>query len=118
MIVGGALLVLLIAGFVLFYVYRGEIMNWGVLQATAQMERVLVRRAGPAYDSTRIQSVFEEYRQAGRESRISIDSLRNISFYLSWVADTSKPLDTADVSQILANFKAAILSAPDPRLKK
>ncbi|MCI0404649.1 MAG: hypothetical protein L0209_01010, partial [candidate division Zixibacteria bacterium] len=65
-----------------------------------------------------IKSVFEEYRQAGKESRISVDSLRNISFYLSWVADTSKPLDTADVSRILANFKAAILSAPDPRLKK
>ncbi len=118
LIVGGALLVFLVAAFFLFYVYRGEILNWGVMQSTAQMERVLIRRAGPEYDSTRIQSVFEEYRQAGKESRISVDSLRNISFYLSWVADTSKPLDTADVSQILANFQAAILSAPDPRLKK
>jgi len=118
LIAGGALLVLFIAAFFLFYAYRGEILYWGVMQSTAQMERVLIRRAGPEYDSTRIQSLFAEYRQAGRESRISVDSLRNISFYLSWVGDTSKPLDTADVSQILANFKAAILSAPDPRLKK
>lgn len=118
LIAGGGFLVLLIAGFFLFYAYRGEILNWGVMQSTAQMERVLIRRAGPEYDSTRIQSVFEEYRRAGRESRISVDSLRNISFYLSWVADTSKPLDTADVSRILANFKAAILAVPDPRLKK
>ena len=111
-------MVLFIAAFFLFYAYRGEILYWGVMQSTAQMERVLIRRAGPAYDSTRIQSLFAEYRQAGRESRISVDSLRNISFYLSWVGDTSKPLDTADISQILANFKAAILPAPDPRLKK
>ncbi len=118
LIVGGALLVFLVAAFLLFYAYRGEILNWGVMQSAAQMERVLIRRAGPAYDSTRIQSLFEEYREAGKESRISVDSLRNISFYMSWVADTSKPLDTADVNKILANFKAAILSAPDPRLKK
>lgn len=118
LIVGGALLVFLVAAFFLFYAYRGEILNWGVMQSTAQMERVLIRRAGPGYDSARIHSLFEEYRQAGKESRISVDSLRNISFYMSWVADTSKPLDTADVNQILANFKAAILSAPDPRLKK
>ena len=118
LIAGGVLLVLLVAAFILIYVYRGQLLNWGVVQSTVQMERVLIRRAGPGYDSTRIQSVFEEYRRAGKESRISVDSLRNISFYLSWVADTSKPLDTAEVSQILANFKAAILSAPDPRLKK
>ncbi|HLG94153.1 MAG TPA: hypothetical protein VI546_04895 [candidate division Zixibacteria bacterium] len=118
LIVGGILLVLLVAGVALFYLYRGEILNWGIMQSTAQMERVLIQRAGPTYDSTRIQSLFEEYRQAGKEGRISVDSLRNISFYLSWVADTSKPLDTADVSHILANFKASILSAPDPRLKK
>ncbi len=118
LIAGGVLLVLFVAGFVLIYVYRGQLLNWGVVQSTVQMERVLIRRAGPEYDSTRIQTLFDEYRQAGRESRISVDSLRNISFYLSWVADTSKPLDTTDISQILANFKAAILSAPDPRLKK
>lgn len=118
LIAGGIMLLLLVAGIGLFYVYRAQILNWGLGQSTAQMERVLIRRAGPAYDSTRIKSVFEEYRQAGKESRISVDSLRNISFYLSWVADTSKPLDTADVSQILANFKASILSAPAPRLKK
>ncbi|MCI0406456.1 MAG: hypothetical protein L0209_10410, partial [candidate division Zixibacteria bacterium] len=58
LIVGGVLLVLLIAAFVLFYVYQGEILNWGVGQSTAQMERVLIRRAGPQYDSTSIQSVF------------------------------------------------------------
>ncbi len=118
LIIGGVLLILLVAAFVLFYAYRGEILNWGVGQSTAQMERALIRRAGPDYDSTRIRSVFAEYRQAGKESRLSVDSLRNISFYMSWVADTSKPLDTADINQILTNFKAAILSAPDPRLKK
>ena len=118
LIVGGILLVLLVAAVALFYVYRGEILNWGILQSTAQMERVLIQRAGPGYDSSRIQSLFDEYRQAGKEGRISLDSMRNLSFYLGWVADTSKPLDTADISQILANFKASILSAPDPRLKK
>ncbi len=118
LIIGGILLLLLVAAVVLFYVYRGEILNWGIMQSTTQMERVLIQRAGPHYDSTRIQSLFQEYRQAGKESRISVDSLRNISFYLSWVADTSKPLDTAGISQILANFKASILSAPDPRLNK
>lgn len=111
-------MVLLVVAFVLMYAYRGKILNWGVVQSTVQMERVLIRRAGPGYDSTRIQFLFEEYRQAGRESRISVDSLRNISFYMSWVADTSKPLDTADINQILSNFRASILSAPDPRLKK
>ncbi len=109
---------MLVAGFVLIYFYRARLLSWVVMQSTPQLEQVLIRRAGPAYDSTCIQAVFEEYRRAGEEARISVDSLRNIGFYMSWAADSSKPLDTADINQILANFKASILSAPDPRLKK
>jgi len=110
--------VLLVAALVLIYVFRRPLTNWVVLQSTPQMERVLVRRAGPDYDTARIHTVFEEYRRAGREGHIAVDSLRNIGFYMSWVADTSKPLDTTDINQILANFKASILSASDSHLKK
>lgn len=82
------------------------------------MQRILVRRSGTGYDTTRIHIVFEEYRRATREHRLQLDSLRSIAFYLKMVGDTSQPLDTFQISQILFNFKGAILSSPDPRWKK
>lgn len=117
-IVAAVLVVLLVVALILVFVYKDKILNWGVSQSTVQMERVLIRRAGPEYDSTRIQTVFAEYRQAGAEGRIALDSLRNIGLYMSWVADTTRPLDTLQISQILSNFKASVLSSPDPRWKK
>lgn len=118
LVAGAAVVVVLVAMFVVLYLYRGRILNWGIMHGTVQMERVLVMRAAPGYDTTRIHSLFEEYRKAGSEGRISLDSLRNISFYMSWVGDTSRTLDTVQINAILANFKASILSAPDPRWKK
>ena len=118
LIAAAGLFFLAVVAFVLIYLFRGRLLNWGVLQGTTQMERVLIRRAGPSYDTTRIHTLFEEYRQAGKEARISVDSLRNLGFYLDWVGDSSRLLDTAEINQILANFKASILSTPDSRLKK
>lgn len=117
-IVAAGLVVLLVVALVLVFVNRDKILNWGVTQSTVQMERVLIRRAGPEYDSTRIQTVFAEYRQAGQEGRIALDSLRNIGFYMSWVSDTTRALDTLQINQILSNFKASVLPVPDPRWKK
>jgi hypothetical protein len=117
-IVAAVLALLLIAVLVLVFVNRDKILNWGVTQGTVQLERVLIRRAGPEYDSTRIRAVFAEYRQAGEEGRIILDSLPNIGLYLRRVADTARPLDTVEINRILSNFKASMLSAPDPRWKK
>ncbi len=117
-IAAAVLVVLLVVALVLVFVNRDKILNWGVTQGTVQLERVLIRRAGPEYDSTRIHIVFAEYRQAGEEGRILLDSLQNIGFYMSWVADTNRTLDTAQISRILSNFQASILSSPDPRWKK
>lgn len=117
-IVAGVLVVLLVVALALVFVNRNKILNWTIAQGSAPVERVLIRRAGPEYDSTRIQAVFREYRQAGREGRIMLDSLQNIGVYLRRVSDTARPLDTVEINQILSNFKASILSLPDPRWKK
>ncbi len=88
---------------------RGKNLDKSGLRNAIMLERALIRRTGPAYDTTRIRSLFEEYRQAGKEERIVADSLRNVNFYLSWAGDSSKPLDTTGVNRILANLKASIL---------
>ncbi len=118
LIITGAFLLLAVLLMVLCYTNREKLMNWGVGQGTAQMERILARRASPGYDTTRIHSTFAEYRLATHEGRVNLDSLRNIVIYMKIIGDTVQPLDTFQINQILSNFKGSILSEPDPRWKK
>jgi len=118
LIVAGAFLLLVILLMVLCYINREKLLNWGIGHGTAQMERILIKRAAPGYDTTRIHSAFEEYRQATKEGRVNLDSLRNITTYMQVLGDTSQVIDTYQINQILFNFKGSILSEPDPRWKK
>ena len=118
LIAAGAFILLFVLLMVLCYTNREKLMNWGVGQGTAQMERILARRSGPGYDTTRIHFTFEEYRLATREGRINLDSLRDIVVYMKVIGDTEQPLDTFKINQILSNLKGSILSVPDPRWKK